>query len=338
MNGLYLRIVFIGIVLTCGYSCKPKNNPGGTRDYSQVLASPLFSGITDSINRFPDKPELYLRRAVLLSQNNLYPIATPDFKKTWELTSDPGVALEYVSNLLLSNNLKDAIKLLKDCQKQFPSSTEFSRRLGEVYLQKGQPQQALEQYNSILSKDSFNFEAWYDKASVLMKQHDTSQAIIAYERSFYLMPINYSGMALASIYVARKNPRALQICNTLLARDTSSVQTEPVFMKGMYYSDTKQYDDAIRAFDTCILRDWKMTDAYIEKGIVLFERNKYAEAMKVFNLAATVSNTDADAYYWMGRCYEKTGDKEQAASNYERAYSLDHSFSDASEALRRLNR
>ena len=54
-------------------------------------------------------------------------------------------------------------------------------------------------------------------------------------------------------------------------------------------------------FDEVIRRDWKMTDAYIEKGIILYEQKQYDEALKVFNLTVTVSNTDADGYYWLGR-------------------------------------
>jgi len=54
-------------------------------------------------------------------------------------------------------------------------------------------------------------------------------------------------------------------------------------------------------------------------------------------MTATVSNTDADAYYWMGRCFEATGKKDDAITNYQRALALDRTFSEAREALRRLN-
>jgi tetratricopeptide (TPR) repeat protein len=336
MNRLNLQIVVLCTIIFL-QACGTNDKPALQNDPQRILNSRPYAGLTDSIKRFPEVPELYLKRAALLSQNNLHQVATPDYQKAWELTGNENVALEYVSNLMLSNHLSEAVKLLKECVKKFRDNTEFSRRLGEVYVLKGQPEQALEQYNSIISRDSFNFEAWYDKGSVLLKQKDTSQAVYSLEKSFRLMPINYSGMALAGIYVAKKNPRALEICNILLSRDTGKVQTEPLFMKGVYFSDAKQYDEAIKAFDGCISRDWKMTDAYIEKGIILYEKNKIPEALKVFSMAATVSNTDADAYYWIGRCYEKSGDRQQALLNYERAYSLDHTFYEARQALKRLN-
>ena len=98
-----------------------------------------------------------------------------------------------------------------------------------------------------------------------------------------------------------------------------------------------QYDKAIAEFDEVIRRDWKMTDAYIEKGIIFYERKQYDEALKVFNLTVTVSNTDADGYYWLGRTYEATGKIQDAVANYERAIALDRTFTEARAALQRLN-
>jgi tetratricopeptide (TPR) repeat protein len=237
----------------------------------------------------------------------------------------------------MTSQVNKAIQLLKEEAQKSSDNTEFSRRLGELYMQTGDNQKALNEYNNIITKDSSNFEAWYDKGTLLLRLKDTSGAINSLETSFSLLPINYSGIALANIYVARKNPRALEVLNVLLSKDSAGIQTEPVYMKGVYYSEMKDYDNALKLFDECIKRDWKMTDAYIEKGIILFERKQYDEALKVFNMAATVSNTDADAYYWMGRCYEATGKKEEAIINYERALSLDKNFSEAKDALHRLN-
>ncbi len=79
-------------------------------------------------------------------------------------------------------------------------------------------------------------------------------------------------------------------------------------------------------FNECIRRDWKFADAYIEKGIVLHDLKKYDSALKVFTTAATVTNTNADAWYWMARFYEVKGKKELALVNYKRALALDKEF------------
>lgn len=331
-----LKIMVAMAVMTIFVSCGGGDSNAEKRS-SNILTSPPVSGITDSINRSPDDPELRIRRALLLSQLNRHEVATADYKKAWEVTGDQNVLLDYASNLMLSQQQGDAEKLLQEGIKKFPENTEFSRRLAEIHLQNGNSNEALAEYDKMLETDSSNFEAWYDRGILLARLKDTAGAIDALERSFALVPINYSGMALANIYVAQKNPRALEVCNIILSRDTAKSETEAVFMKGAYYADSKKYDEAIKQFDECIRRDWKMTDAYIEKGIILFERKQYDEAVKLFSMTTTVSNTDADAYYWLGRCYEATGKTEEALQNYERALALDNTFTEARDALRRLN-
>ena len=328
---IVLPLALMIIIMSCGSSDNDagtvRKNPGET---------PALRGITDSINRFPDDADLRIRRALMLSQMNLHERATQDYRKAWEITGDQHVLLEYASNLLLAQQLREAVSALEEGRRKFPENSEFSRRLAEINIQKGNVDDALAQYDNMIVADSTNFEAWYEKGMLLARMKDTAQAIEALEKSFSLVPINYTGMALANIYVAQKNPRAVEICNTILAYDSANVQTEPVFMKGVYYADTKQYDNAIKEFDECIRRDWKMTDAYIEKGIILYERKQFDEAIKLFNMTTTVSNTDADGYYWLGRCYEITGKIQDAIENYERAVALDNTFTEARTALRRL--
>jgi len=55
-------------------------------------------------------------------------------------------------------------------------------------------------------------------------------------------------------------------------------------------------------------------------------------------MAATVANTNADAWYWMGRCYEEQGKKDLALVNYERALAIDKGFEEAREGIRRLKK
>ncbi len=335
MNRLKLILAAFSLLIMA-ISCGPEEE-NETADISEILHIDPFAGITDSIEDSPDNPELLLRRALLLSQNNLHHFATYDYEKSWELTGNDDIALMYASNLLLTDRVTEAAKLLEEGSVKFPGNPEFNRRLAEVYAQKGDFKKALERYNIIISQDSSGFEAWFDKGGLFLQMGDTAAAISAMETSFSLLPVNYSGLALANLYIAKKDARALDICNFLIARDSSGTQTDPVYLKGVYYSEIKQYDKALEQFDECIKRDWKLTDAYIEKGIILFERKNIAEAQKVFDLATTVSNTDADAYYWLGRCFESTGDKEKAIENYQRAISLDNTFAEAKAGIKRVN-
>lgn len=328
-----LKIVLYSVlVLLVCISC----NQNTSKNPESALSHPPYKSITDSITAAPKDGELYLVRALRLSQNGQHELATADYAKSWELAPNEATALQYVSNLMLVDEPAVAVKLLKECIEKYPSSIDFNRRLSEVYAQVGAYEEAMEQYDQLLSRDSANFETWFEKGTLLVQLKDTANAIKAFEKSYSLQPIGYNGLSLANMYASTLNPKALTLCDELIARD-SAVLNEATFLKGAYYSDTKQYALALQQFEDCITRDWKFTDAYIEKGIVLFEQKQFNEALTVFKMASTVSNTNPDAYYWMGRCFEATGKRDDALLNYTRAVALDKQFKEAREAIRRLN-
>jgi len=318
--------------------CSCRSGANEKESAEKVLSSPPYAGLTDSIRQFPKNQDLYIQRAVLLSQNNKHELATFDYKKAWELNPEQHIALQYVSNLMLVNKPDEAIKLLKESLAKWPENPNLHRRLSEIYAQLGEPQKAIDQFDEWAQQDSLNFEVWYEKGVLLAQLKDTPAAIQSLERSYKAQPINYNGLALASLYAATLNPKVITLCDELIKKDTTGIVNDVLYLKGSYYSDTKQYEKAMEMFNQCIGRDWKFTDAYIEKGIVLYDLKNTDSALKVFIMAATVSNTNPDAWYWMARCYEVLGKKDLARVNYERALALDKNFGEARDGLKRLKK
>jgi len=314
------------------HSAADKNN-----DLTEkIINRPEYASLNDSIRRFPDLADLYLRRAAMLSKNNEHEIALGDLKKAWELHPDEETGFRYSATLSILGNSEGNIALLQQCVKLFPANTEYKRLLGEAYVQAGGGNKALSLYDSLLTKDSADFEAWYEKGLLLQQLKDTAGAILALEKALALQPVSTYALELAHLYAENKNPISLKLCDQVIKRDSTGELTDPFFIKGIYYANTRQYEAAIVQFDSCIRKDWKFTDAYIEKGVIFFKQKKYEQAYNIFKLAATVSNADPDAYYWMGRCFEVQNQKEQAKLNYERAYALDKKFTEAGQALERL--
>ncbi|MDP9230026.1 MAG: tetratricopeptide repeat protein, partial [Bacteroidota bacterium] len=85
-----------------------------------------------------------------------------------------------------------------------------------------------------------------------------------------------------------------------------------------------------------IQHDYNFLDAHLDKGTIFYDEKKYNEALKTFQLVATISPTNADAYFWMAKCQEALNQKEEAKLNYQRAYGLDKSLTEAKEAADKL--
>lgn len=325
-----LGIAFIAV------SCK--DHADKKTEEAAVLKQAPFAPLTDSIRQA--KPEeaagLYARRAEILSRNNLHELAAEDYQKSWTLHPEEATGLRYASTLSILGRTDQAARLLQDCRKRFPSNSNFSNMLGDIYVQSGKTKLALDLYDTMLQADSLDFEAWYEKGLLLEKTNDTAGALIALKKAYTIQPVNTYALELAHLYAENRDSKALQLCDEVLAKDLTHELLDPLFIKGIYYSNTAQYKKAIVQFDSCIRRDWKFTDAHLEKGIAFFKQKNYEEALKTFRLSVEVSNTYPDGYYWIGRCYEVAGNKEEAIAYYQRALSLDKDFSEAGQAIRRL--
>jgi tetratricopeptide (TPR) repeat protein len=300
------------------------------------LDNPQIARLNDSISRFPKNAGLYFRRAEWLTMNNAHEAAAADYRKSWELAPLAETGLRYASSLSINNRRADMMALLEDGIRRFPENREFKRRWGEALADAGRIPEAQEWYDRALKQDPSDFETWYEKGLLDLKRKDTVQAIASLKKAYSIQPIGTYALELAHIYAESGNPACLELCDEVSSHDSARQWVDPFFIKGLYYSNTKKYEQALVQFDSCIRRDWTFTDAYVEKGIVFFKQKNYDEALHSFRMAATVSNTNADAYFWMGRCYEVINRKEEARINYERALALDKNFVEAREALKRL--
>ena len=328
--------MLLTIVLT-NTACKNKKNDPVT-PASAVETNPFYKNLNDSIKRFPTDPSLYMRRAERLTQENAHELAYDDFQKAWTLQPKIDIALPFAANLAILGKHADRIRLLEKVYELNNANPQVRRLLAEAYSEYGKPERALIIYNDMIAKDSLDPETLYEKAILLEQLKDTTQAIATLQKAYSMQSVDTYGLELAHLYAEQKNPKALEICNSIIRRDSASLLIDPFFIKGIYYANTKLFPKAIAQFDSCILRDWKTTDAYLEKGRAYFHMGNFNEAQKTFNMGITVSNTDPDAYYWLGRCYEAQHKKVDAINNYRKAISLDQNFVEAKQRIDLLDR
>lgn len=334
-----LRTLFVSFccVLVGMTACNGSGNGGGA-DRSAILTLPPYALLTDSLRHqlSADQAGLYFRRAELLSHNDQHELAAADYGRSWDLRPDEMTGERYASTLTIIGQTGKAIRFLKECRQKFPANTNFPAMLAELYTQSNRMQDAIGMYDDVLRTDTLNYDAWYEKGLLLEKKGDTPAAILALTKAYTIEPINTYGLELAHLYAEHRDPAALPLCDAALKRDSSHDMLDPFFIKGIYFSNTAQYKKAIVQFDSCIGRDWKFADAYLEKGIALFKERQYQPAMQSFQLTIKVSETYADGYFWIGRCYEATGNKEQAIAYYRQALIYDKEFTEAAAGIKRL--
>jgi tetratricopeptide (TPR) repeat protein len=328
------KIMAIGITaMIFLIGCNDKSN---TTAFDEILKQQLFAPLTDSIKHEPKRDDLYFRRAVLLNKNNFPEPALADFQKAWSLKKEEKYAFA-ISKLLLDKKPDSAITFLNSALHDLPNSFLLKLNLAHAYDEMEKPDDALKICNDILAHNPEQVDVLKMKADLLDKKGDEDEAIQILEKAYSLTPydldLNY---ALAYKYAESRNAKINSLCDSLIIKDTMRQHAEPFYYKGIYYSNINDKAKALTLFNEAILRNYYYLNAYIEKGRIQYDQKKFNDALKTFQLANTISSTFPDAYFWMGRCEEALGRKAEAKLNFQRAYSLDNSFTEAKEAADKL--
>ena len=312
------------------------NSHHAVSPYEETLSQQPYLPLTDSIRRDPFDPDLYYRRGMLLFKNNNNPPALADLKKAWSLNKREVYAMA-ISNILFEGKTDSAISFLHDALKILPWSVPLHINLIQAYADQQKISEALSLCDSVLGRHPDQVGILMMKSDLLEQKNDSAGALKALQQAYLFAPFNEDlCYNLAFKYAQSKNPKVLQLCDSLLKKDTAERKGEPYYFKGVYYSNINDDSKALDNFNKAIQYDYTFLDAYMDKGKIFYDRKKYSEAEKVFQLALKVSASYADAYYWVGRCQEALGQKDEAMLNYQRAYGLDKSLTEAKDAFEKL--
>lgn len=319
------------IIVVC--SCADSGNPS---PYEQLLLKEPYANLTDSIHRYPSEPGIYYRRGMLLYKNNNIPPALADFKKAWALDKKENYAVG-ISNALQVNDPDSNILFLKEALLLLPQSISLRVHLIQGYADLQRVDDALAVCNEVLQQHPNQVAVLMMKSDLLEEKNDPAGAVSSLELAYYLAPFNKDlCYNLAFKYAQTKNPRTLALCDSLIGSEVKEKDAEPYYFKGVYFANINNKTTALGMFDKSIEVNYTFLDAYMDKGQILYDEQKYSAAAAVFQLALKVSSTYADGYYWLGRCQEALGQKEDARLNYQRAYGLDKSLAEAKAAADKL--
>ena len=241
------------------------------------------------------------------------------------------------------DSLQQLLLSIRDSIKKYPQDTLLKYNLVLTLQEAGRYKEAINVLDSmnLTWGDSANMKVYlnslYKRAELLVLAGDTASAIKTFE--FFVIPgeLTEAGLQLASLYAETKNPKTIAICDLMNKNDESKRDPNPDYLKGVYYYNIDDYENALKQFNSCIKKEYTFLDAYMEKGRIFYNQKKYDEAIKVYDLAITVSNTFADAHLWKGKCAEALGRKEEAKTSYQRAYAFDKTLTEAKEAADRIN-
>ncbi|RYD94168.1 MAG: tetratricopeptide repeat protein [Sphingobacteriales bacterium] len=324
-----MRLLLLCILLTVIGAC-------GNNERDALLDNPPYAALTDSIRRAPRNADLYYQRGQLLFGNNEFAAAKRDLRSAWTLQPREDIALSLATALRHESN-DSAFAFLQSARKKLPQSIALAIGLARGYQDKGQRDAALEICANILTVFPNQLDALQLQADLFEESGRDADALKSLQTAYGYAPFDVELVhRLCFAYAQAGDARVLPITDSLMTLDKQGVHPEPYYFRGVYYEQKGNSTEAIRWLDEAIRHDYNYLDAHMEKGVVQYDQKRYNDALKTFQLALTITPTYADGYYWVGKCLEAQGNKEDARTNYQRAYGLDKTNKQAKEAAERL--
>jgi TonB family protein len=162
------------------------------------------------------------------------------------------------------------------------TSADLRFQLGQMYLERGEPDKAVEPFKQSISLDSKFAKAYVGLGHAYLRTDKRDLAIEAYQQAARVDP-NYA---------------------------------EGDFYLGMLYWREDRHSEAVEAFNRAVKRDDKMLMAYVGLGRCYGALGRLQEAVESLKQAAKIKPDSLDAHVELGEIYVKLGDKEAAMNEY----------------------
>lgn len=242
--------------------------------------------------------------------------------------------------LLLSCNNEDAAPVPQTSPAQTDAAMDslaIAVQTARELLQKGQTDEALRMADALIKNHPGSLDALSIKADALKEKGQTTEALAVLEEAYALQPRDKeTAYNLAYEYADAKSSRALALTDTLLKYDKTETVARAWYIKGHYHNRSGNTKEALTYFDSSVVANPNFSDAYYDKGLLLFQQKNYDGALKAFALGQKFDPANAVFYLWVAKTQEAMGNKTDAKANYERAFALDKELTEARAAADRL--
>ena len=330
-----LFILLLLIFSSCGNENSADQKEIQTGDSAFVMLNDLNKKIESD----PDNADLYNSRARVFLMQNQFDLALKDIHKAVTLSPDNPEYYLTLSDVYIlmgkTDNCRDALNKVLTLD---PKNNKAFLRLAKLNLIIKEYKTSMDFIGKALEVEKVNPQAYFTKALVLLETGDTVKAVEDLKRAVDQNQNYFEALVqLGELYSIRKDKMAADYFNNALRIQPGSVET--LYMLGMFYQETGQYDQAIKTYTTLSKVDTSFRNAPYNCGYIsLVYLKDFKKAVTYFSAAIEKDPGYFEAFFNRGYAYELDGDYQKAAEDYHQSLSIETNYDKAIEGLNRLDK
>lgn len=222
-------------------------------------------------------------------------------------------------------------------------SCEIYYKLGVAFYHKGDLDKAINYFTMALEKKNNYYDAYYMLAETFVKKAHFTDAMDAAEAAIQCAPLKSSSAhyLLCKLYEAssfkdnRTKAKAfLEKCASALlvpfdrnaqlsiVKNVSYLRFLPLFLKGFYAIQVKDYAKAIQLYKNAIETAPGFAPLYCVLGDIYLSTGYFEDAITEYKMAIWLDSFNIAAYRHLCRAYEEQGDYNQAIDVYNKLIAM----------------
>jgi len=219
---------------------------------------------------------------------------------------------EKAKKLVKQNDFKDALEILNNIISQNPKFDSAYLKRAYCFMELGNIQSSLNDYNHLITIPSFKIAALDGRAALYYKIMQYQKAIDDFTEIINLDKNNYHayynrGIVKTEFKIYGTNP------------DTNSLTTSFDESGKSFYYD---YNGALEDYNKAIDLNPSYVDTYVIRGKLFIQLQKNAKALSDFNQAIHLDTSYFDAYLERAVLYKDMNDTNKSLADFDKAIEI----------------
>lgn len=342
MKRLFLPYCLIALLVAGLASCSPEET--GEKMYAQPVYTASYhqtalKAIGQTIEQYPANPDGYYQKARILEAMGNSNNAILNLKRAVKLDSSNSLYHKELARLFLvtgkHRRAEESIQLAWQLGDRTASAYTI---MAQVNAQQGYYPQAMNYLNKALEAEPRNDQLIFEKGRLYMMQGDTARAKMHLEDNLKVLsdkPELYS--ILAAIYRSEKKyTQALGYLKQSMALqpDNEELPLQAVAL----LIDARMPDSAQVVLQQIQRQRGEKADIALMIARLHMDQNRADSAEYYFNRTLALDSRSKEAYFWLGKMYDRKRQYYTAREQYRNALLLDTTFTEARQALATVDR
>lgn len=204
-----------------------------------------------------------------------------------------------------------------------PSDIASRMTLAQLYEKQRQYNEAVKEYDGVISVDSTYAPAYLEKGEILVLAKLYNYSVPPLRKYVELEPKGVKGSQLLAkgLYGTGDYPEAAKAARASLDLDSSDVDIWRIYAHSL--AETRDNAGALAAFEALQRRNAFQAEDQAKYGIALYGLGREDEAMGALLAAVQADSTNCDPFFSLGSLYMKKQEYDKAAEMFEKRITCD---------------